>query len=105
VRRVMKLAAQMGRVTEVSQDEFLTQPAIAEIIDIIGELSRTATNGEFSAADFRDRLGVGRNVAIRILEYFDRQGLTARHGNVRRVDQRRLALLRSKFGGAEEAAA
>jgi len=105
VRRVMKLAAQMGRVTEVSQDEFLTQPAIAEMIDIVGDLSRTAANGEFSAADFRDRLEVGRNVAIRILEYFDRQGLTARHGNVRRVDQRRLALLRSKFGGAEEAAA
>jgi selenocysteine-specific elongation factor len=95
----------MGRVTEVSQDEFLTWPAIAEIIDIVGDLARTAPNGEFSAADFRDRLAVGRNVAIRILEYFDRQGLTARHGDVRRVDQRRLALLRSKFDGAGEEAA
>jgi selenocysteine-specific elongation factor len=105
VRRVMKLAVQMGRVTEVSQDEFLTRPTLAEIIDIIGELSRTVPNGEFGAAGFRDRLAVGRNVAIRILEYFDRQGLTARHGDVRRVDQRRLALLRSKFDGAGEEAA
>jgi len=105
VRRVMKLAVQMGRVTEVAQDEYLTRPAIGEIIDIIGELSNTMTDGGFSAADFRDRLGVGRNVAIRILEYFDRQGLTARHDNVRRVDQRRLALLRSKFAGPDEAAA
>jgi len=105
VRRVMKLAVQMGRITEVSKDEFLTHGAMAEIIDAIGDLSKTQAKGEFSAADFRDRLGVGRNVAIRILEYFDRQGLTARHGDVRRVDQRRLALLRSKFDGAGEAAA
>lgn len=105
IRRIMKLAVQMGRVTEVSQDEYLTRPALGEIIDKIGDLSRTMPDGEFAAADFRDRLGVGRNVAIRILEFFDRQGLTARHGNVRRVDQRRLALLRSKFGEADDAAA
>lgn len=105
IRRIMKLAVQMGRVTEVSQDEFLTRSALGEIIDKIGDLSRTMPNGEFAAADFRDRLAVGRNVAIRILEFFDRQGLTARHGNIRRVDQRRLALLRSKFGEVDDAAA
>jgi selenocysteine-specific elongation factor len=103
VRRVMKLAVQMGRVSEVSQDEFLTHPVIVDIIEIIGELSRTRPDGAFSAAEFRDALAVGRNVAIRILEYFDRQGLTVRQGDVRRVDQRRLGLLRSKFGGAEPA--
>ncbi len=105
VRRIMKLAVQMGRVTEVSKDEYLTHGTLVEIIDIIGDLSQTKEKGEFTAADFRDRIGVGRNVAIRILEYFDRQGLTARHDNVRRVDQRRRALLRTKFGGLDEAAA
>jgi len=33
------------------------------------------------AADFRDRLGVGRKLAIQILEYFDRIGFTRRRGN------------------------
>lgn len=34
--------------------------------------------GSTCAADFRDRLGVGRKLAIQILEYFDRIGFTRR---------------------------
>ena len=41
--------------------------------------------GAFSAAQFRDRLGNGRQLAIQILEYFDRRGLTLRRGDLRRV--------------------
>ena len=37
--------------------------------------------GSTCAADFRDRLGVGRKLAIQILEYFDRIGFTRRRGN------------------------
>ncbi|WP_141073197.1 SelB domain-containing protein, partial [Escherichia coli] len=36
--------------------------------------------GSTCAADFRDRLGVGRKLAIQILEYFDRIGFTRRRG-------------------------
>ncbi len=39
----------------------------------------------FSAADFRDKLDNGRKVAIQILEFFDRHGLTRRDGDLRRV--------------------
>ena len=102
IRRIMKLGVQMGRIVEVAQDEFLTREAMVEIVDSIGDLASTEPDGEFSAGVFRDRLGIGRNVAIRILEYFDRQGLTARHGNVRRVDRRRLDLLRARFGETVE---
>lgn len=101
VRRVMKLGVQMGWIAEIAKDEFLTYPAIVEIFEVIGAMVGAGAKDGFTAAEFRDRLGVGRNVAIRILEYFDRQGLTARHGDMRRVDMRRLDLLRSKFGGAD----
>ncbi|EHH9176782.1 hypothetical protein J8477_003826, partial [Salmonella enterica] len=37
--------------------------------------------GSTCAADFRDRLNVGRKLAIQILEYFDRIGFTRRRGN------------------------
>lgn len=37
--------------------------------------------GLICAADFRDRLGVGRKLVIQILEYFDRIGFTRRRGN------------------------
>ena len=45
-----------------------------------------------TAATFRDRLDNGRKVAIQILEYFDRVGLTVRTGDTRRVREDRLAL-------------
>jgi selenocysteine-specific elongation factor len=49
-----------------------------------------------TAAGFRDRLGNGRKVAIQVLEYFDRTGLTVRIGEARQVRVERLRL----FGGA-----
>ncbi|MBU6267751.1 MAG: selenocysteine-specific translation elongation factor [Sphingomonadales bacterium] len=41
----------------------------------------------FTAADFRDATGIGRNHVIRILEFLDRIGVTARRGNARIVRQ------------------
>lgn len=99
IRRVMKLSVQMSRITEVAQDHFFTRSAIGEIAKAIGELAAAGSNGEFSAAELRDRLGIGRNLAIRILEFFDRQAVTSRHGDVRRVNPRRLDLYRQ---GADE---
>ena len=37
----------------------------------------------FAVTDFRDAAGIGRNLAVQILEYFDRAGLTRRAGNER----------------------
>jgi len=39
----------------------------------------------FTVQTFRDASGIGRNLAIEMLEYFDRKGLTRRDGNVRFV--------------------
>ena len=45
-----------------------------------------------TAAQFRDRLANGRKVAIQILEFFDRAGVTVRIGDERRVRTDRLGL-------------
>jgi hypothetical protein len=39
----------------------------------------------FTAAVFKDRSGVGRNLTIAILEYLDKMGATRRVGDARRV--------------------
>lgn len=103
VRRVMKLAVQMNRITEVAQDHYFTKATIGEIAEAIGKLAAAGANGEFSAAELRDCLGIGRNLAIRILEFFDRQGVTSRHGDVRRVNPRRLERYRSLASEPAEA--
>ena len=47
--------------------------------------------GDFTAAEFRDKLDNGRKVAILILEFFDRHGITIRRGDLRRTVPQKLA--------------
>ena len=42
-----------------------------------------SNNESFSVIQFRDASGIGRNLCIEILEYFDRVGFTRRDGNAR----------------------
>ena len=44
--------------------------------DIAAQLN--AERGAARAAEFRDRIGTGRKLAIQILEFFDRVGYTRR---------------------------
>ncbi|MCK5747543.1 MAG: SelB C-terminal domain-containing protein, partial [Oricola sp.] len=55
-------------------------------------------------AALRDRLDNGRKLSIQILEYFDRQGVTFRRGDQRRIDAQRLGrfLGRAQIAGAAE---
>ncbi len=43
-----------------------------------------------TAADFRDRIATGRKLAIIILEFFDRSGVTTRHGDLRKIRPERV---------------
>jgi selenocysteine-specific elongation factor len=62
---------------------------------IVADLAGTLPGGVFTAAQFRDRVENGRKVAIQILEFFDRHGVTLRRGNLRRVNPHRLDLFGS----------
>src|SRR5208337_1957396 len=46
--------------------------------------------GNFTAAEFRDRLNNGRKVAIQILEFFDRHGFTVKRQDLRRINPARI---------------
>ena len=61
-------------------------------------------NGLLTAAAFRDRLDNGRKVAIQILEFFDKAGLTIRAGDVRRVRKDRLGMFGHARAEADRAA-
>ena len=92
VRRLMKLACRMGRVDEIAHDHFFLRATVAEMAGIVSRLTDEIPTGQFSAAQFRDQVGNGRKVAIQILEFFDRHGVTLRRGDLRRVNWRRLDL-------------
>lgn len=80
VRKVLRQLARLGRVVEVAPDQFFLRPVVAEMIAIADSLGP-----DFTAAQFRDRLDNGRKVAILILEFFDRHGITLRRGDLRRT--------------------
>ncbi|ACK52238.1 selenocysteine-specific translation elongation factor [Methylocella silvestris BL2] len=92
VRRLLKLAGRMGLADEVAHDHFFLRPIVHEMTDIIAKLAGAQPDGAFTAAQFRDLLGNGRKVAIQILEFFDRHGVTVHKGDLRRLDPRRLDL-------------
>jgi selenocysteine-specific elongation factor len=94
VRRLLKLLGRMGRIDEVALDHFFLRATVAEMVGIIVDLSQTQPLGQFTASQFRDRVENGRKVAIQILEFFDRHGVTLRRGDLRRINKHRLDLFR-----------
>lgn len=92
MRQILKSVARMGRVYEIAQDYYFPREVLAEIISIMREIAFCQEKGEFVAADLRDRLDNGRKVAILLLEFFDRHGVTIRKGDIRRLNPHRLDL-------------
>ena len=90
MRATLKRLTRMGQVVEVAPDHFFLRETVAEMVAIAADA--VDADGLLTAAVFRDRLDNGRKVAIQILEYFDRAGVTVRTGDVRRVRTDRLGL-------------
>lgn len=79
MRQVLKHAAQQGLITAIVKDRYYRHDRIVTFANLIRALD--SERGSTCAADFRDRLNVGRKLAIQILEYFNRIGFTRRRGN------------------------
>jgi selenocysteine-specific elongation factor len=85
VRRLMQRLAKLGRVVEVAHDQYFLRPVVAEMVGVAHGFGR-----DFTAAEFRDKLDNGRKVAILVLEFFDRHGVTVRRGDLRRTVPQKL---------------
>jgi selenocysteine-specific elongation factor len=90
LRATMKRLQRMGQVIEIAPDHFFLRETVAEMAGIAADA--VDGQGELTAAAYRDRLGNGRKVAIQILEFFDKAGVTVRSGDARRVRTDRLGL-------------
>ena len=102
VRRLLKLLSRMGKVDEIAHDHFFLRSTVAEMVEIASEVAGAAQNSQFGAAEYRDRLHSGRKVAIQILEFFDRHGVTLRRGDLRRMNKYRLDLFRRASDGMSQ---
>lgn len=92
LRRILRMAARQGRVDQIAHDHFFARATTVEMVGIIRDLGAQASDGWFTAPAFRDRVQNGRKVAIQILDFFDRLGLTLRRGDLRRINPHRIDL-------------
>jgi selenocysteine-specific elongation factor len=73
-----RIAAQ-GLLVRVSKTRFFLPAVVKRLEEIAAEEARAS--GAITAAGFRDRSQIGRNLSIEVLEYFDRIKLTRRAGD------------------------
>ena len=92
LRRVMKLTQKLGRTDQIAHDHFFAREVTREMLRILLEVAEEAPEGWFGAPAFRDRVNNGRKVAIEILDFFDRLGVTLRRGDFRRINPHRVEL-------------
>jgi selenocysteine-specific elongation factor len=90
VRQLLRRLAKMGQVLQVAHDHFFLRSTVVEMIAIAERLAAGSADKMLTAGAFRDKIGSGRKVAIQILEFFDRAGVTVRHGDSRKVSLERL---------------
>lgn len=77
----MSRLAHRGLLVRVSGNRFFPPAALQQLLYLLRQ--EQGACGSVTAARFRDRSGIGRNLSIEVLEYFDRSGFTQRVGDAR----------------------
>ncbi|TJZ91942.1 selenocysteine-specific translation elongation factor [Paracoccus gahaiensis] len=92
IRRILRLTQKLGRTDQIAHDHFFAREVTAAMVAILRDVAAKTEDGWFTAPLFRDRVQNGRKVAIEILDFFDRHGVTLRRGDLRRLNPHRLDL-------------
>lgn len=85
VRDFLHRKSRTNEVIRVTPERFYPRATLAQLAAIAVATAAAAPNGQFTAAQYRDRVGVGRSLAIEILECLDRLGITQRLGDARKM--------------------
>jgi selenocysteine-specific elongation factor len=77
-----------GLVVRLSENRFYRPAALRKLGEMAEQLAGASDRRLVAAAAFRDRSGIGRNLAIEVLEYFDRIKFTRRVGDAHQLVRR-----------------
>jgi selenocysteine-specific elongation factor len=83
LNEVIRLLEREGSVVRVTTDMYFLTSSIDQLRTTLKKF--LTEKGEMTAASFRDLIGSSRKYTIPLLEYFDRDGLTIRIGDIRRL--------------------
>ena len=82
---ILARAARNGLAVRVSETRFFLPHTVDRLATIAQRLAGESPGKRFTAAQFRDASGLGRNLSIDVLAYFDRVRVTRRTGDTRIV--------------------
>jgi selenocysteine-specific elongation factor len=74
-----------GEVWRITDKRFLLRKQVAALAAGAAVLAQEVGGKGFTAAQYRDAIGAGRNLVIQILEFFDSIGVTRRSGDLRKM--------------------
>jgi selenocysteine-specific elongation factor len=80
---LLRRAAAIGFVVQVAKNRFILRDEMLKLAEIAEQCAADSDAGTFTAAEYRNASGIGRNLTIELLETLDRAGMTKRSGNDR----------------------
>ena len=84
-RKVFQIFLDSGEIVKVTEDFYFTSSAITELAAKLKNYAANSPDRLIDVATFKDIAGISRKYAIPLLEYFDREKLTRRDGDKRRI--------------------
>ena len=85
VEEFLHRKAKSGEVFRVSSNRFYPRETFARLAAIAQSVAEASADQMFTAAQYRDQVGVNRMLSIEILESLDRLGITQRIGDKRKI--------------------
>jgi selenocysteine-specific elongation factor len=85
VAGLLARTAKLGLTARVSSNRYMTRAGLRTLAGIAETGARGLPGGRFGVAAFRDWSGIGRNLSIELLEFFDKVKFTRRLGNEREI--------------------
>lgn len=79
---ILRVAAGTGLIVPVERDRYFARKALDEFETVLREIGG---GGEIGVGALRERLGLSRKFLIPLLEWADREGITVRIGDTRRL--------------------
>ncbi len=83
LNEVIRLLEREGAVVRITTDMYFLASSVEDLRQTLRKY--LTEKGEMTAASFRDLIGSSRKYTIPLLEFFDRDGLTIRIGDIRRL--------------------
>ena len=83
--RFLARMARAGMVVRVADNRFFLPETVLVLAQMAESMAAELSDGNFSAGAYNKRSGLGRNLAIQLLEFFDKRGFSQRTGEGRKL--------------------